>query len=105
MKMIGIVDALGIESFITLDDHQKEVFIFNLRSKANQQRNAINYCFDFTDEEIEKINNLITTKTEKSFIEAGIIVTIKLDSLNSTNHTKTNKKFNEIYKLREFFKL
>ena len=102
MKMIGIVDALGIESFITLEGHHREAIIFNLRSKANQQRNAVNYCLDFTDEEIEKINNLIETKTEKSFVDAGIIVTEKLDSMNKTNNTETNKKLHEIYKLRGY---
>ena len=100
--MIGIVDALGIESFIPLEGHQREAFIFSLRSKANQQRNAINYCLDFTDEEIKKINNLIEVKTEQSFVEAGVIVTEKLDSLNRTFHTKANKKLYEIYKLRGY---
>ena len=100
--MIGIVDALGIESFITLNGHQREAFIFSLRSKANLQRNAINYCLDFTDEEIDKINNLIEAKTEKSFIEAGTIVTEKLDSLKKAKHTETNKKLYEIHKLRGY---
>lgn len=102
MKMIGIVDALGIESFITLDGHPREAFMFSLRSKANLQRNAINYCLDFTDEEIDKINNLIEAKTEKSFIEAGTIVTEKFDSLNNTSYTEINKKLYEIYKIRGY---
>jgi hypothetical protein len=102
MKMIGIVDALGIESFIPLEGHQREVFIFNLRSKANQQRNAINYCLDFTDGEIEKINNLLKEKTEQSFVEAGIIVTEKLDSINKTNHARTDKLLKRFYKLSEY---
>ena len=100
--MIGIVDALGIESFIPLEGHQRETFIFNLRAKANQQRNAISFCLGFTGEEIKKINNLIKIETEQSFVEAGIIVTEKLDSLNKTSHTKTNKKLYEIYKLRGY---
>jgi len=102
MKMIGIVDALGIESFIPLEGHQKEAFLFSLRSKANQQRNAVYFCLNLTDEEIEKINNLIETKTEQSFVEAGIIITEKLDSINKTFHTETNKKLHEIYKLRGY---
>ena len=102
MKMIGIVDALGIESFISLEGHQREAFMFSLRSKANQQRNAISFCLDFTGEEIEKINSLIETKTEQSFVEAGIIVTEKLDPINKTFHTETNKKLYEIYKLRGY---
>ena len=102
MKMIGIVDALGIESFIQLEGHQREAFIFSLRSKANQQRNAISFCLDFTDEEIEKVNNLIKAKTEQSFIEAGMIVTEKLDSINKTLHTETNKNLYKIYKLRGY---
>jgi hypothetical protein len=102
MKMVGIVDALGIESFIPLKGHQRETFIFSLRAKANQQRNAVCFCLDFKDEEIKKINNLINDKTEKSFIEAGIIVTKKLDSLIHTFHTKTNKKLYGTYKLRGY---
>jgi len=102
MKMIGIVDALGIESFIPLECHQREAFIFSLRAKANQQRNAISFCLDFADKEIEKINSLIGTKTEQSFVEAGMIVTEKLDSINKTFHTETNKKLYEIYKLRGY---
>ena len=43
MKMIGIVDALGIESFIPLESHQREAFMFSLRSKANHQRNAVSF--------------------------------------------------------------
>jgi hypothetical protein len=100
--MIGIVDALGIESFIPLEGHQKEAFLFSLRSKANQQRNAISYCLNFTDEEIEKINNLINTKTEQSFVEAGMVVTEKIDSINKTFHTITNKNLYKIYKLRGY---
>lgn len=102
MKMIGIVDALGIESFISLEGHQREAFMFSLRSKANQQRNAVSFCLNLTGEEIKKINSLIETKTEQSFIEAGIIITEKLDSLNKTSHTKTNKKLYEIYRLRGY---
>jgi hypothetical protein len=102
MKMIGIVDALGIESFIPLEDHQKEAFMFSLRSKANNQRNAISYCLNFTDEEIEKINSLLKEKTEQSFVEAGIIITEKLDSINKTFHTETNKNIYRIYKLRGY---
>src|SRR5680860_1198107 len=102
MKMIGIVDAFGLESFIPLEGNQRKAFMFNMRSKANQQRNAINYFLDFTDEEIEKINNLIKTKTEQAFIEAGIIVTEKLDSINKTFHTEINKKLYEIHKLRRY---
>lgn len=100
--MIGIVDALGIESFISLVGHQREAFIFSLRSKANQQRNAVSFCLDFTGEEIEKINSLIEAKTEQSFVEVGIIITEKLDSINKTFHTKTNKKLYEIYNLRGY---
>ena len=76
--------------------------MFSLRSKANQQRNAVSFCLDFTGEEIEKINNLINAKTEQSFVEAGIIVTEKLDSINKTFHTEKNKKLYEIYKLRGY---
>jgi len=102
MKMIGIVDSLGLESFITLDGHKREAFMFSLRSKVNQQRNAISFCLDFTDEEIDKINSLIKVKTEESFIEAGIIVTEKLDSINKTFHTEINKKLYEIHKLKGY---
>ena len=102
MKMIGIVDALGLESFIPLEGNQREAFMFNMRSKANKQRNAVSFCLDFTGEEIEKISSLIEAKTEQSFIEAGIIVTEKLDSINKTLHTETNKKLYEIYNLRGY---
>jgi len=102
MKMIGIVDALGIESFITFKGNENQAFIFKLRAKANPQRNAIYYCLDFTDEEIEKINNLLKEKTEQSFVETGMIVTEKLDSLNKTSYTKTNKELYKIYKLRRY---
>ena len=102
MKMIGIVDALGIDSFIPLEGHYRETFLFRLRSKFNTQRNAVFFCLDFTDEEIDKINNLIETYEVKSFIEAGIRVTEKLDSINKTSHTETNKMLNRIYKLRGY---
>ena len=100
--MIGIVDALGIESFIPLEGHYREAFLFRLRSKFNPQRNAVFFCLDFTDEEIDKINNLIETYEVKSFIKAGIIVTEKLDTINKTSHTQTNKMLNRIYKLRGY---
>jgi len=102
MKMIGIVDALGIESFIPLEGHYREAFLFKIRAKANPQRNAVFFCLDFTDEEIDKINNLIESYTMQSFIEAGIIVTEKLDSINKTFHTQTNKKLYKIYKIRGY---
>ena len=100
--MIGIIDALGIESFITFKGNENQAFIFKLRAKANPQRNAIYYCLDFTDNEIEKINNLIYSREKQAFIEAGTIVTKKLDSLNKIFHTETNKKLHEIYKLRGY---
>ena len=100
--MIGIVDALGIESFVPLEGHQREAFLFRLRSKVNPQRNAVFFCLDFTDEEIDKINNLIESYEVQSFIEAGIIVTEKLDAINKTSHTQTNKMLNRIYKLRGY---
>ena len=102
MKMIGIVDEFGIESFIPLEGHYKEVFLFIIRCKINLQRNAVFFCLDFTDEEIDKINNLIEAYTVQAFIEAGMIVTEKLDSINKSNHTETNKMLNRIYKLRGY---
>ena len=97
MKMIGIVDEFGIESFIQFDARQS--FLLMLRAKLNQQRTVIFYCLDFTDKEINKINNLISSHEVKSYNEAGIIVLEKLISIKST--TKTNKLLNRFYKLRE----
>ena len=101
--MIGIVDALGIDSFIPLEGHHREAFLFRLRAKFNPQRNAVFFCLDFTGEEIAKINSLIETYEVESFIKAGEIVTGKLDAIYKTSHTQTNKMFNNIYKNRGYF--
>jgi len=98
MKMIGIIDELGVESFIPFDVRQ--AFLLMLRAKLNQQRTAIFYCLDFTDKEINKIFNLIESREVKSYNEAGIIALEKLNSQNKAS-TKTNKLLNRFYKLRE----
>lgn len=100
MKMIGIIDEFGIESFIPLEGHYKEAFLFIIRSKVNLQRNAVFFYLDFIDKEINKIKNLIESHSVKSFNEAGIIIIEKLNSLNKAS-TKTDKLLNRFYKLRK----
>jgi len=97
MKMIGIVDEFGVESFIPFETRQ--AFLLMLRAKLNLQRIAVFYYLDFTDKEINKINHLISSHEVKSYNEAGIIVLEKLNSIKSI--TKTNKLLNRFYKLRE----
>lgn len=99
MKIIGIVDEFGIESFAPLEGNLKQAFIFFIRSKLNLNRIAIFYCLEFTDKEINKINNLIQSHDVKSYDEAGIIILEKLNSIKST--AKTKKLLNRFYKLRE----
>ena len=101
MKMIGIVDALGIESFIPLEGHYNEAFLFIIRSKVNLQRSAVFYCLDFTDKEVNKVKNLVESHVVKSYNEAGIIIIEKLISSNMAS-TKTTKLLNRFYKLRGY---
>lgn len=99
--MIGIIDEFGIENFMPLDGHLKEAFLFFIRAKINLQRNAVFFCLDFTDKEINKINNLVMSRKVKSYNEAGIIVLEKLNSLNR-NSIKIIKLLNRFYKLRKY---
>ena len=101
-KMIGIVDALGIESFIPFEGNESCVAIFNLRAQANKQRNAVSYCLDFTNIEISRIGKFINSSEELRLIKAGKIVTKRIDEGNKTFHTETNKKLYEVYKLRGY---
>lgn len=102
MKMIGIIDEFGIESFMPFEGNYKQAFIFFIRSKLNIQKNVIFFCIDFTDKEINKIKNLVESHEVKSFNEAGIIIIEKLISQNKASN-KTNKLLNRFYKLRERF--
>lgn len=103
MKMIGIIDEFGIESFMPLEGHLKEAFFFIIRSKLNIQKNVIFFCLDFTEKEINKIRNLTESHEVKLFNEAGIIVIGKLDSQNKAS-TKTDKLLSRFYQLRARFK-
>jgi len=61
------------------------------------------FCLDFTDKEIIKINNLVSTRDVKLYNEAGIIIIEKINSLNKGN-SKIDKLLNRFYKLRDRFK-
>jgi len=100
MKMTGIIDEFGIESFISLEGHLKEAFLFFIRSKL--ARNAIFFCIDFTDEEINRINNLVESHDVKLFNDAGITVIEKINSLNKGN-AKIEKLLRRFYDLRRRF--
>lgn len=102
MKMIGIFDALGIESFtpfISKEESGQRMWMFEIRAKLNPQRNAINYCLDFTDGEIKVINRLIT---QKKYVVAGEFVSKKYDAINKTRTTEVNAKLYEVYKIRGY---
>ena len=101
MKMIGIIDEFGIESFIPLERHLKEAFFFIIRSKF--QKNAVFFFIDFTEKEVTKINNLVSSHEVKSYNEAGIFIIEKLSSQNKTS-IKTERLLNRFYELRERFK-
>lgn len=96
MKMIGIVDEFGIESFMPLQGNLYQAFLLIIRSKINFQRNTLFYCLDFTDREINRIQHLIGSREVKSYNEAGIIIAEKLDK-----STKKEKLLNRFYRLRE----
>jgi len=99
MKYIGIVDALGVESFMPLDANKDKAFVLDLRAKANPQRNAIVYVLDFTEEETLPIIDLIG---KQEFVEAGKIITKKLDAITNSKNTEVNEKLQEIYKIRGY---
>lgn len=101
MKMIGIIDEYGIESFIPLESNYKQAFLFFIRAKINLTRNAIFFCLDFTGKEINKINNLVLSHKVKSFNEAGIIIIEKINSLNKGS-SRINKLLKRFYKLRKY---
>lgn len=101
MKMIGIIDEFGIDSFVPLEGNYKQAFIFFIKSKF--KRNAVFFCLDFTDKEINKIRNLVESHEVKSFNDAGIFVIEKLILLNNAS-TKTKNLLNRFYRLRERFK-
>lgn len=99
--MIGIIDEFGIENFIPLEGNLKQAFIFFIRSKF--QRNAVFFCLDFMEKEINKIRNLAESHEVKSFNDAGIIIIKKINFLNKSN-AKTNKLLSRFYELRARFK-
>lgn len=100
----GIVDALGLESFIEFDERQerktkREFTLLELRAKFNPQRNAVAYKIELPDADIKKIVKLIG---QGLFVEAGQIVTRYLDSANGTKLTEINKHLQTIQKLRGY---
>lgn len=97
MKMIGIIDEFGIESFTPFDAGQS--FLLMLRAKLNQQRTAVFYCLEFTDKEINKINHLISSNDVRAYNEASIIIVEKLNSIKQTANIK--KLLNRFYELKE----
>ena len=103
MKMIGIIDEFGIDSFMTLEGHLKEAFLFIIRSKLNLQRSVVFFCLDFTDREINKIRNLAESHEVKSFNEAGIFVIEKINLQNNGN-IKTDRLIKRFYELRDRFR-
>lgn len=98
MKMIGIVDEFGVESFMPLEGNLKQVLLLNIRSKVNFQRNAIFFCLDFTEKEVIKMNSLIESSKVKSFNEAGIMIVEKINFQCSIRQTE--KLLGRFYKLR-----
>jgi len=98
MKMMGIVDALGLESFMPFEANRDNIILLKIRVKANTHRNAIYYCLNFTEEEINTIRNTIKDGKREGFIEAGVMVILKIDSIDGSNHTVTNKKIRNNYK-------
>ncbi|MCL5772314.1 MAG: hypothetical protein M1479_08580 [Actinobacteria bacterium] len=74
MKMIGIVDEFGIDSFMPLEDNYKQAFIFFIRSKLSLNRSVTFFCLDFTEKEISKINNIVSSHEVKQYNEAGIMI-------------------------------
>lgn len=103
MKMIGIIDEFGIDSFIPLEGHYKEALLFIIRSKINLQRNAVFFCIDYTEKEVNKINNLVSSHEVKSYNDAGVAIIEKINLLNKGN-AKTDNLLNRFYKLKERFK-
>lgn len=101
--MIGIIDEFGIDSFIPLESNLKEAFFFIIRSKLNLQRNTVFFCIDFTDNEINRIRNLVESHEVKLFNQAGIFIIEKINSLNKDN-AKIDKLLNRFYEFRERFK-
>ena len=99
-KMIGIVDTLGIESFIPLEGNERRLILFSLRARFNAQRNAQCYCLDLTSSEINKINEIIKDRKRESFIEAGKIITKKIDETKGTDLTEVNRQLLKMHKLR-----
>lgn len=100
MKMIGIVDEFGIESFISFEGHYKEAISFIIRSKINIQRTALFFCLDFTDDEIDNIKRLASSREVKSFNEAGITILEKLNSIVGTDNANISKLLKRFYELR-----
>lgn len=99
MKMIGIIDDFGIESFMPLEGNSNQALMLIIRAKVNFHRNEIFYCLDLTDKEINRINHLVGSHEVKSFNEAGIIILKKL-----SKNAKIEKLLDRFYKLRERIK-
>lgn len=100
----GIVDALGIESFIRHDkkpkpEMEKQLQLLKLRAQFNPHRNAVAYKIELPDADIKKIVDLMD---KGLFVKAGQIITRYLDSGNGTRLTEINKHLFKKYKLRGY---
>lgn len=100
----GIVDALGLESFIRYNNEPKleaeqRLSQLKLRAQFNPQRNAVAYKIKLSEETIEIIKDLMTAE---HFIKAGKIITTFLDKINGTKLTETNKHLQKIQELRGY---
>lgn len=101
---LGIVDALGLESFIKYDEKQeqkmeRELKFLKLRAQLNPQRNTVVYKIELPDIEIEKIKILLK---EGQFVKAGQIVTRYLDSANGTKLTEKNKHLQVVRRIKGY---
>ena len=101
---LGIVDALGLESFKgyvskATYEMEKQLGFLKLRAQLNPQRNAVAYVIEISPKDVKKVKALLD---KKSFIKAGQIITKILDKRDGKNLTKINKNLLNIYKLRGY---
>lgn len=101
---VGIVDALGLESFKGYDAKSKQEMeerlrFLQLRAQFNPQRNAIAYKIKLGEETIEVIEGLMK---KELFRKAGKIITTFIDKIEGTALTAINKNLYKVYKLRGY---